>query len=244
MSDGYTMIRDGKIIRLTLDRPDDGNMLTLAMATDIAARIRDVGSDELANAIVIRGAGDDFCKGRDPKGAPEGQPTTAVEMREALVEPLLGVYEAIRGSQLPVIAGVQGTVQGLGCGIAAICDITIAADNARFALPEMRANLPPTLAMLAHLDRIPPKSLLHMVYSTDTIDADRAVSIGLVSDVVPAADLDGAVEGFLDKLAGYEREAVATCKSYLQQSRGVPYGTANDLAGNLLSVVLSSRQKS
>jgi len=52
------------------------------------------------------------------------------------------------------------------------------------------------------------------------------------------------VEGFLDKLAGYEREAVATCKSYLQQSRGVPYGTANDLAGNLLSVVLSSRQKS
>ncbi|MBT5049767.1 MAG: enoyl-CoA hydratase/isomerase family protein [Rhodospirillaceae bacterium] len=241
MSDGYSMTRDGKIIRLTLERPDDGNMLTLAMARDIAARIRDVGSDKLANAIVLRGAGDDFCKGRDPKGAPEGQPTTAVEMREALIEPLLGVYAAIRESELPVIAGVQGTVQGLGCGIAAICDITIAADNARFLLPEMRANLPPTLAMLAHLDRIPPKSLLHMVYSTDSINAARAVSIGLVSEMVPVAELDSAVEGLLEKLGSYEREAVATCKSYLQQARGVPYQTANDLAGNLLSVVLSSR---
>lgn len=241
MSDGYSMTRDGEIIRLTLERPDEGNMLTLSMASEMAAQIRDVGSDKLAKAIVIRGAGNDFCKGRDPKGAPEGKPTNAVEMREALIEPLLSVYAAIRGAELPVIAGVQGTVQGLGCGIAAICDITIAADNARFSLPEMRANLPPTLAMLAHLDRIPPKSLLHMVYSTESIDAARAVSIGLVSDVVQTAELDGAVDGFLEKLSGYEREAVATCKSYLQQARGVPYPTANDLAGNLLSVVLSSR---
>ena len=78
----------------------------------------------------------------------------------------------------------------------------------------------------------------------EAIDAARAVSIGLVSDVVPTADLDGAVESLLEKLSGYEREAVATCKSYLKQARGVPYQTANDLAGNLLSVVLSSRQSS
>ena len=80
MSDGYSITRDGEIIRLTLDRPDEGNMLTLSMASTIAAQIRDVGSDKLAKAIVIRGTGDDFCKGRDPKGAPEGKPTNAVEM--------------------------------------------------------------------------------------------------------------------------------------------------------------------
>jgi enoyl-CoA hydratase len=96
--------------------------------------------------------------------------------------------------------------------------------------------------MLAHLDRIPPKSLLGMVYSTDTIDADRAVAIGLVSDVVPLADLDTAIEGLLAKLAGYERASVVTCKSYLKNARGADYQTANDLAGNLLSVVLSSRK--
>jgi len=242
MSDGFSITRDDKIIRLTLDRPENGNMLTLAMAKKIAAGIRDVGSDKLVNAIVIRGAGDDFCKGRDPADAPEGTPTTALEMREALIEPILGLYAAIRESQVPVISGAQGLVNGMGCGVTAMCDVTIAADNARFALPEMRANLPPTLAMLAHLDRIPSKSLLNMVYSTDTIDAQRAVALGLVSDVVPLADLDQAVEGLLEKLAGYERAAVVTCKAYLLKGRETNYATANDLGGNLLSVVLSSRK--
>ena len=157
------------------------------------------------------------------------------------MEPILGLYSAIRGADVPVISAAQGLVNGLGCAITAICDVTIAADNARFALPEMRADLPPTLAMLAHLDRIPPKSLLGMVYSTDTIDAGRAVAIGLVSDVVPLAELDAAVERLAGKLAGYDRDAVVTCKAYLKKARQADYATANDLAGNVLSVVLSSR---
>jgi len=242
MSDGYSVAQNGAIVRLTFERPDMGNLLTLAMLKDIAKDIREAGADTSINAMVVRGAGDDFCKGRDPAGAPEGKPTTALEMREALIEPILGVYAAIRDADIPVISGAQGLVNGLGCGITAISDVSIAADNARFAMPEMRANLPPTLAMLAHLDRIPPKSLLGMVYSTDTIDADRAVAIGLVSDVVPLADLDTAIEGLLAKLAGYERASVVTCKSYLKNARGADYQTANDLAGNLLSVVLSSRK--
>jgi len=68
------------------------------------------------------------------------------------------------------------------------------------------------------------------------------VAIGLVSEVVPLVDLDKAVEGLLDKLAGYERASVVTCKSYLKVAKKSDYPTANDLAGNLLSVVLSSRK--
>ena len=241
MSDGFSLTRDGGIARLTLERPEKGNMLTLAMVSEIGAALREIGNDPSVNAAVIRGAGEDFCKGRDPAGAPEGNPTTALEMRGALIDPILGLYSAIRDAEIPVISAAQGLVNGLGCGVTATCDVTIAADNARFALPEMRANLPPTLAMLAHLDRIPPKSLLNMVYSTDTIDAQRAVAIGLVSDVVPLSELDSAVEALLEKLSGYERAAVVTCKAYLKKARQADYGTANDLAGNVLSVVLSSR---
>ena len=242
MSDGYSLTQDGAIARVTFERPEKGNLLTLSMLTDIAKDIRDAGSSQNINVLVVRGNGDDFCRGRDPDGAPEGKPRTALEMREALIEPILGVYSAIRDAQVPVVTGVQGLANGLGCGITAISDVSIAAENARFAMPEMRANLPPTLAMLAHLDRIPPKSLLGMVYSTDSIDASRAVSIGLVSEVVPPANLDVEVEGLLEKLAGYERAAVVTCKSYLKSAKNSDYRTANDLAGNLLSVVLSSRR--
>ena len=242
MSDGYSLTQDGAIARVTFERPEKGNLLTLSMLTDIAKDIRDAGSSQNINVLVVRGNGDDFCRGRDPDGAPEGKPSTALEMREALIEPILGVYSAIRDAQVPVVTGVQGLANGLGCGITAISDVSIAAENARFAMPEMRANLPPTLAMLAHLDRIPPKSLLGMVYSTDSIDASRAVSIGLVSEVVPPANLDVEVEGLLEKLAGYERASVVTCKSYLKSAKNSDYRTANDLAGNLLSVVLSSRR--
>ena len=242
MSDGYSVTYDGAIARLTFERPDMGNLLTLAMLGGIAKDIREAGADQSINATVIRGAGDDFCKGRDPAGAPEGAPTTALEMRQALIEPILGVYSAIRDSEVPVITGVQGLANGLGCGITAISDVSIAAENACFAMPEMRANLPPTLAMLAHLDRIPPKSLLGMVYSTDTINVNRAVAIGLVSEVVPLVDFDKAIEGLLGKLMSYERTSVVTCKSYLKSAKNSDYPTANDLAGNLLSVVLSSRK--
>ena len=242
MSDGYSLTQDGAIARVTFERPEKGNLLTLSMLTDIAKDIRDAGSSQNINVLVVRGNGDDFCRGRDPDGAPEGKPNTALEMREALIEPILGVYSAIRDAEVPVVTGVQGLANGLGCGITAISDVSIAAENARFAMPEMRSNLPPTLAMLAHLDRIPPKSLLGMVYSTDSIDASRAVSIGLVSEVVPPANLDVEVEGLLEKLAGYERASVVTCKSYLKSAKNSDYRTANDLAGNLLSVVLSSRR--
>jgi len=242
MSDGYSLTQDGAIARVTFERPEKGNLLTLSMLTDIAKDIRDAGSSQNINVLVVRGNGDDFCRGRDPDGAPEGKPNTALEMREALIEPILGVYSAIRDAEVPVVTGVQGLANGLGCGITAISDVSIAAENARFAMPEMRANLPPTLAMLAHLDRIPPKSLLGMVYSADSIDANRAVSIGLVSEVVPLDILDEEIEGLLKKLAGYERASVATCKSYLKSAKNSDYPTANDLAGNLLSVVLSSRR--
>ena len=241
MSEGFSLTQEGAIARLTLNRPENSNLLTLSMISQIGDALWEVTKNESLNAVVIRGSGDDFCGGRDPAGAPEGRPTTALEIRTALIEPILNLYSAIREADIPVISGVQGLVNGLGCGITAICDVSIAADNATFATPEMRANLPPTLAMLAHLDRIPPKSLLGMVYSTDTIDANRAVSIGLVSEVVALNELDAAVEKLLAKLAGYDRAAVIACKTFLKRAKQTDYSTANALAGNMLSVILSSR---
>lgn len=243
MSDGFRVDRDGAIARLTLTRPEAGNMLTLAMLGDIAAALREAGTDPGVNVIVLSGEGEDFCQGRDPAGAPEGAPTTALEMRAALMAPILGIYGAIRDAAPPVLSAAKGQVFGLGCGITAVCDLTVAADTARFALPEMRANLPPTLAMLAHLDRIPPKVLLAMVYSAEPIDAATAHAIGLVGQLVPAGQLDAAIDALAAKIAAYDREAVITCKAYLQKAAKADYATANDLAGNVLANVLSSRRK-
>jgi enoyl-CoA hydratase len=142
---------------------------------------------------------------------------------------------------VPLIAAVQGAALGFGCAIASVCDITIAAEDARFAFPEMRHDLPPTLAMSAALDRIPSKALLWMVYSMKEIDARTAQAYGLASQVVPRAGLDTAVKELTDALAARRRDSIVTVKRYAQRARQADAQTASDLAGNMLAVVLSSK---
>ena len=241
MTDKLRFTRDGAIARLTIDRPDIGNLLTLGMVREMTAMVAEAGADPAVKAIVLAGNGDDFCKGRDPAAAPEKGPTTALGIRTSLMAPILGWYAAVREAEVPVIAVVQGLANGLGCATAAVCDVTIAADDARFALPEMKGGIAPTLAIFAHIDRIPAKALLWMVYSTERIDAAAAERFGLVSRIAPAAELGDTVSRFLATLEGYDREALATCKRYMWRARGLDIPAASELAGNMLAVMLSSK---
>ena len=86
-------------------------------------------------------------------------------MRRNVTEPILNVYDEIAAAPQPVVCAVQGLAHGFGCAIATACDITIAADGARFKLPEMEKDLPPTLAISAMMARVPRKALTFMVYS-------------------------------------------------------------------------------
>ncbi len=236
-----TRWRDGAIERIRIDRAAVGNMLSIDMVVALTDMIAAAGSNPDVKAIAISAAGADFCRGRDPAGAPEAAPRTALQMRTQLSAPILGYYEAVRDAEVPVIASVQGQASGFGCAAAAVCDITIAAHDARFSLPEMLQDLPPTLAMCAHIDRTMPKAIAWLVYSTREIDARTARSLGFVSHVAEPGALDAETESLLATLAERSRESLATCKRYLARARLMETGNAADYAGNLLSVVMSSR---
>jgi enoyl-CoA hydratase/carnithine racemase len=188
---------------------------------------------------VLRTMGADFCRGRAP-GAPS---PTALTMRANVCEPILDVYDALAGIRQPVVARVQGAALGFGAAMAGACDLTIAADNARFQLPEMHRDLPPTLAISALMARVPRKALTHLVYSMAEIDAATALQLGIVSQVVPLADLDGALAKLLATMTARSPEALVAVKDFF---RAAPYmdprGIA-DYAGNLLAAVLSSAGK-
>jgi enoyl-CoA hydratase/carnithine racemase len=241
MDDVLQLEQDGAIARITIDRPDKGNMLTLEMLDYVSALIIDAGCDPDIKAISISSVGDDFCLGRDPASAPEDTPKNGIEMREALTAPILGFYDAVRGADIPVVATIQGRAAGFGCAAAAVCDITIAADDTRFSLPEMKHDLPPTAAMSAHLDRSMPKSVAWMVYSTDEIDAQTARAAGFVSHIVPAADLYTRADEILATLAGRNRISLATCKTYLANARLMETPQASDYAANMLALVMASK---
>lgn len=237
MNDVIKMTQDSAVATITINRGETGNMLTVDLLRTLAATFRNAGTSD-AKVIVLRTVGDDFCRGRDPKG---GKPSpTALAMRENVIAPILDVYDAIAGAPQPIICAVQGAALGFGCALATACDVTIAADGARFRLPEMEKDLPPTLAISAMINLVPRKALTWLVYSMQEIDAETAMRLGIVSCVVPAAQLGPVTNTLIADLTVRSREALVAVKEYLRCAQGMePRGAAN-YAGSLLAVVLAS----
>ena len=228
----------GEIVTLTINRPDKGNLVTVSMGAELADRLLSVPDD--AKLVLLRGAGDDFCVGRDPGSPPSTKPS-AQAIRAAVTEPALGFYDAFRRCPAPIIGVVQGRALGMGCGLAALCDITIAADDARFKAPEMDRDLPPTLLMSALLGCVGPKAVANLIYSRDEIDAATALQIGLISRIAPANELEAAVDALVGKLSENSAASLRAVKEYLRSAPGMDRQGASDFASNLLASVLASQ---
>jgi enoyl-CoA hydratase len=237
MSDLIRTNRDGAIARITIDRPSEGNVLTIEMLRALAGAFREAAASH-AKVIVLRSEGPDFCLGRDGAAAPPSP--TALKLRANILEPILDAYDAIANAAQPVVCAVQGAAHGFGCALAGACDITIAADNARFKLPEMEKNLPPTLAISALMPRVPRKALTWMVYSIEAIDALSALQLGIVSSVVPAGALHDAVAKLLSTMTSRSAEALVAVKDFFRTAPFMEPRGQSAYAGTLLASVLSS----
>jgi enoyl-CoA hydratase len=240
MTDVIRTNRNGAVAGITIDRAAEGNLLTVEMVRELAAAFRSAAASD-AKVIVLSSTGADFCRGRDNTGVPPSP--TALKMRANVCEPILDAYDAIADAPQPVVCTVQGAALGFGCAIAGACDISIAADNARFKLPEMEKNLPPTLAISALMPRTPRKALTWMVYSMEELDAATALQIGIVSAVVPAAQLDTALSKLLATMTSRSPEALVAVKDFFRTASLMePRGVA-DYGANLLASVLTSAGK-
>ena len=135
---------------------------------------------------------------------------------------------------------VAGGALGFGCALAALCDITIATDTAKFQLPEMGHNIMPTMAMSSLVDRVPRKALMYLTYSTAILSAERALTFGVVSDVVPENDLETTVEALSAALLRAPRPANRAVKEYARAALGMEISGAVDFARNLHATVNTS----
>ena len=223
-------------LRITLNRPRRGNVVTPRMMLDLPRTLDAVGSRH--KAVVLRGAGPDFCLGREPRPISGGRTDTAFNAHAAVMSPILAVYRSARMCPVPLIAVVHGHAQGFGCGLVGVCDIAIAADDAQFALPEMDKGIPPTLVMCALAD-VNRKTLVDMVYSCASVDAAAALSAGIVSRVVPAGELDAALDALLERLRGYDAAQIRFIKGFAGKPGHVDSETLSDLAGYTLATALS-----
>jgi enoyl-CoA hydratase len=229
--------QNGSILEITLNRPQDGNAASDDMAEELTRLL--LGA-ESADIIVLRGAGDDFCVGRSTAGRrPASNSADALERRFGS-DVVFDCYNAFRRVRAPVIGVVKGRALGFGCAIAAVCDITLAADSAQFQIPEMLHNIMPTMVMSALVDRVPRKAMSYFVYSTAMISAARAREAGLVSEVVPAAQLDAAVETLCATMMKAPRPARLGVKEYTRSALDMDIHGAIDYARNLHATINSA----
>jgi enoyl-CoA hydratase len=240
MSNEILTARKGPVLEITLNRPQLGNAASDAMAVELAKLLLAAG--ESADIVVLRGAGEDFCVGRETMGKrPPGAPPEAFELRRRN-DVVFNCYGAFRRCEIPVIGVVRGRAFGFGCAIAAVCDITLAADTAKFQVPEMAHNIMPTMVMSALVDRVPRKALTYLVWSTAVVSAQRAREAGIVSEVFPAAELDAAVEALCKQIMQAPRPARVGCKDYARAALDMDVTGAVEYARSIHAVINSSSE--
>jgi enoyl-CoA hydratase len=239
MSDEILTRQDGPILRITINAPDRGNAVTDEMVANLTRILND--AKKTSDIVVLRGAGKDFCVGRHGMGARPAIEPTAYERRN-FSDVVFDAYGALRNSPIPVIGVVQGGAHGFGCAIAAACDITIASDAATFSVPEMLHNIMPTMVMSSFIDRVPRKALAYMVYSTAPVSAERALSYGIVSQVVPAAQLDAEVDRLTTAMLKAPTIAITAAKEYIKVAPDMPIAGAVDFARNLHATINSAAE--
>jgi enoyl-CoA hydratase len=235
MAEPVLVQKDGDITTITLNRPESGNRQTDATWAQVTQIFDDAG--KTARLILFKGAGEDFCLGRESMG----QPTPALEayaVRDRS-ETIFNLYGAFRNAKAPILGVVQGRAVGLGCALAALCDITIASEKARFQFPETAHRIMPTIAFSALVDRVPRKAATFMIYSAQEIDANKALTFGLVSNVVAAHELDAAVATVVEHFKKMPLAAVLAVKEYARTAFSISTQAATDFARNLHSTVNS-----
>ena len=237
MADPILKEKDGDITTITLNRPEAGNRQTDATWAEVTRMLDDAAKD--SRLILFKGAGEDFCLGRETMGQPPPTPAPEAYTVRDRSDTIFNLYGAFRNAKAPIIGIVQGRAVGLGCALAALCDITIAGDKARFQFPETAHRIMPTIAFSALVDRVPRKAATYMIYSTAEIDAHKALTFGLISNVVPHQELDANVKALVEHFKKMPLPAVFAVKEYARTAFDIGAQAATDFARNLHATVNS-----
>ena len=200
---------EGGVVRLTLNRPDKRNALSHQFLLGLGSVLSQISGDTASRVVIIAARGSVFCSGHDLDemvGCSEAQYNT-------LFSDCSRVMQQLRTLPQPVIARVQGPAVAAGCQLVAACDLAISAEEATFATPGVKIGLFCTTPMVPLVRAIPAKPALEMLLTGEPISARRAYELGLVNRVVPAEQLDSAVELLARKLLSSSPEILRLGKT-------------------------------
>jgi enoyl-CoA hydratase/carnithine racemase len=222
---------DRAIARLTLNRPERRNALSLDAMRELIRELRRVGDDDRVAVVVIAGTGPAFSAGHDLSEMVGRTDEFYTELFATCVELMTVVHEMPQ----PVIARVHGIATAAGCQLVAACDLAVAASDARFATPGVNIGLFCSTPMVPIARAIGRKRALEMLLTGDPIDAATAAAWGLVNRIVPPEELDGAVDVLAARIVRSSPTVVALGKRAFYAQDALREGDAYDVAAPVMS---------
>lgn len=243
MEDFLKIERDGPVVTLTINRPDTRNAISEVSDCDaFVAAVEDIQNDQSVAAVILTGAGTAFSAGGnlkkmlDRSGFAPGK--TPIETRNSYRRAIQRIPLALYNLEVPTIAAVNGPAIGAGLDLACMCDIRVAADTASFAESFVKVGIVPGDGGAFLLPRVVGMSkALEMSFTGDMLDAPAALACGLVSRVVPAADLLPTAREIATKIARQPVHALRLTKRLLREGQHMQLASLLELSAAYQAII-------
>lgn len=214
-------IRDGAVLNVTLNRPEVRNAFDEDLIAAVTQVFAAAAKQKDLRAVVLRGAGKDFCAGADVRWMRRAAGYPPARNKQDAMR-LVEMCRAIDFCPAPVLAGVQGSCFGGGLGIVAACDIVVAAETAAMAFSECRLGIVPAVVSSFVLPKIGESHARRYFLTAETFGAQAARAMGLVHEVAPDAELDARLQGLLGWLLRASPNAVREAKVLIRRTARLP----------------------
>jgi enoyl-CoA hydratase/carnithine racemase len=208
------------VATLLLNRPHAYNALSIGLMAALQDALDAIAREPMTRAVIIAGAGKGFCAGHDLR---ELRAKPDRDFYELTFSQCSKLMQSVVALPKPVIARVHGVATAAGCQLVASCDLAVAADDARFAVPGVNIGLFCSTPMVALSRAISRKAAMKMLLTGELVPAATAQQLGLVNDVVPAGELDAAAAALAAKIVAKSPLTLAIGKEafYRQAEMGL-----------------------
>lgn len=238
----FTQVRvepRGAACVVTIDRAAQHNTMTDVVMQELAAALQAAEALPGVRALVITGAGEaTFCAGGALKPTADGSPFALEPGR--FDNPVAELFRAMDRCNLPLVARVNGSAFGGGLGLVCACDFAVAADHAMFGTTEARVGVFPMMILPVLMRVIPRRRLQEMCFFAHRFAAAQAQAMDIVNEVVPAAQLDAAVDALVQRLAANSPVALRIGRRALAAMTDLSLSDALNLAQAILPVLAQS----
>jgi len=216
LEDAVLCAADGPVGRITLNRPEKRNALNEAVIKGIKSALGELRRNSGLRAVVLTGAGKDFCSGADLAALEKISNATASDNRDD-AHSLMELFLLIREYEVPVIAAVRGRALAGGCGLASACDLVLATASARFGYPEVKIGFVPAIVLAILRRNISEKRAFELITLGEEISAAEARELGLVNRVLDDETFDEDVTTYVHQFEKMSKSAVSLTKTLLYQ---------------------------